>query len=290
MNGRTVSHYAILQTLGRGGMGVVYKAHDTQSGRPVALKFQSGFLSASEREQSRFQHEAEAGAALEHPNICKVYGMDRAEGMTFIVMGYLEGKDLGRHIASGPLDIEQALAIAEQTAQGLQQAHEKGIVHRDIKSANIMLTPEGQAVILDFGLALRSGDPDVDTIDSNEGTAAYMSPEQILDEKVDLRTDVWALGVVLYEMLTGQLPFPGRYREEVVYSIVHEVPKPVSALRPEVSLELERIVIKAMEKDPGKRYQNAASLIADLRAVRRTYGHRRHNDIQFPQAGGRPLD
>src|SRR5262245_28697862 len=215
MIGKTVSHYCILEKLGEGGMGVVYKAEDTKLKRTVALKFLSAIALGGE-DNNRFLREAQAAAALNHPNICTIHEIDEVDSQMFIAMEYLEGQNLREKINAGPLRIGEAIKLATQIAEGLQVAHEKGITHRDIKSANIMITTKGQAPkglvkIMDFGLAKMGGDIHLTKAGMALGTAAYMSPEQARGEVVDQRTDIWAFGVVMYEMLTGQLPFRGEY-------------------------------------------------------------------------------
>jgi serine/threonine protein kinase/tetratricopeptide (TPR) repeat protein len=270
MIGQTISHYKILEKVGEGGMGVVYKAEDTKLKRAVALKFLAAHALGSEDEKTRFVHEAQAAAALDHPNICTVYEIDEAEGQVFIAMAHIEGQSLKERIESGPLKLDQALDIAIQVAQGLQEAHEKGIVHRDIKSGNIMVTKKGQAKIMDFGLAQLSGRTKITKTGTTLGTAAYMSPEQALGETVNHRTDIWSLGVVLYEMTTGQLPFKADYEQAVVYSILNEEPEPITALRTGVPMELEQIVLKALAKNPEERYQHADEILTDLRRIKKS--------------------
>ena len=264
MIGKNISHYKILEKLGEGGMGVVYKAEDTKLKRTVALKFLTTQSLGSEDEKARFVHEAQAAAALDHPNICTVHEIDEAEGKLFIVMAYIDGQSLKEEIETGPLKIEESLNIAIQIAEGLQEAHEKGIVHRDIKSANIMFTAKGQAKITDFGLAKLSGQTKLTKIGTTVGTVAYMSPEQARGEEVDHRTDIWSLGVVLYEMLTGQLPFQGDYEQAVVYSILNEEPAPLKSLRKEIPVELEQIVLRSLVKEIGSRYGSVNEVYKDL--------------------------
>jgi serine/threonine protein kinase/tetratricopeptide (TPR) repeat protein len=265
--GQTISHYKILEKLGEGGMGIVYKAEDTKLKRTVALKFLPPELMRNPEAKERFLHEAQAAAALEHQNICNIYEIDETEDQTFIVMSCFEGQTLKEKIDSGSLKIDEALKIAIQAAEGLQAAHEKGIVHRDIKSANIMINEKGQVKIMDFGLAKLKGQAKITKEGSTLGTASYMSPEQVQGADVDHRTDSWSLGVVLYEMISGQLPFKGEYEPAVLYSIMNEEPEPLTALRTGVPIELDRIINKALSKDPSERYQHADDMVVDLRAL-----------------------
>jgi TolB-like protein/Tfp pilus assembly protein PilF/predicted Ser/Thr protein kinase len=269
MIGQTISHYKILEKLGEGGMGVVYKAEDTKLKRIVALKFLSPFALGSAAEKARFVHEAQAAAALNHPNICTIYEIDEAEGQAFIAMEFVDGQSLKEKVASGMLQVANVIDIAIQIAEGLQAAHEKGITHRDIKPANVMITTKGQAKITDFGLAKLTGRSRVTREGMTVGTIAYMSPEQGRGEEVDQRADIWSLGVVLYEMVTGQLPFKGEYEQAVVYSILNEEPEPLTGLRSGVPMELERIVLKALAKSPDERYQHADELLTDLRKFKK---------------------
>ena len=271
MIGKTISHYKILEELGRGGMGVVYRAEDAKLDRIVALKFLAPSAVGGEEDRARFLHEAKAAAALSHPNICTIYEVDESDGQHFIAMQYVEGQDLGELIGQSPLKIDEAVDIAFQAAAGLQEAHEKNIVHRDIKPANMMISGKGRVKIMDFGLAKALGRTMLTRADSTLGTYAYMSPEQSRGENVDSRTDIWSLGVVLYEMITGRLPFRGDYEQAVVYSILSEEPEPVTALRTGVPMELERIISKCLRKDPGRRYQGMADLVADLRQVHEAF-------------------
>ena len=269
MIGKTISHYKILEELGRGGMGVVYKAEDTKLKRTVALKFLPPELIRDPEAKKRFIHEAQAAAALSHPNICTVHEIDEYEGTSFIAMEYIEGQSLKEKVESGPLKVEQAVDIAIEVAEGLQEAHGKGIVHRDIKSANIMVTTKGQAKIMDFGLAKLAGRTHLTQSGTTIGTPAYMSPEQTRGEVVDQRTDIWSLGVVMYEMVTGQLPFKGEYEQAVIYSILNEEPQPPTALRSDLPEELEHIIVKALAKDPDKRYRKVEELLQTLRNLKK---------------------
>jgi serine/threonine protein kinase/tetratricopeptide (TPR) repeat protein len=271
MIGKTILHYKILAKLGGGGMGVVYKAEDTRLGRTVALKFLPPEWSRDEEAKGRFIQEAQAASRLDHPNICTIYDINETDdGRLFIAMAYYEGETLKKQVASGKatpvgLQVENIIDIAVQIAQGLSKAHEKGIIHRDIKPANVMITNDGVVKILDFGLAKFAGQSSFTKDGVTLGTVAYMSPEQTRGEPVDHRTDVWALGVVLYEMLTGQLPFKGEYEQAVMYSILHEEPEPLARFKADVSQELQRIVGKALEKDRETRYQHIDDLLTDLK-------------------------
>ena len=269
MIGKTISHYKILEELGRGGMGVVYKAEDTKLERIVALKFLSPHIIGDGEDRARFIHEAKAAASLSHTNICTIFEIDEVEGQSFIAMEYVEGRNLKEIIASGPFGIDEAIDVAMQVARGLQAAEEGGIVHRDIKSANIMITQHGEAKIMDFGLAKVTGHTQLTRDGTTLGTVAYMSPEQTRGDEIDHRTDIWSLGVVLYEMLAGRLPFRGDYDQAVMYSILNEVPEPLSGVRTGMPLEIERLVNKIFSKDKGERYQHADELIADLKRIKR---------------------
>ncbi len=264
MIGKKVAHYEILEKIGEGGMGVVYKAHDTKLERTVALKFLPPHLLGSEDEKARFAHEAKAAAALAHANICYIHEINEFRGQTYIVMEYVEGITLKDAVAGEPLPIEKVVEIVLQIAEGLKKAHEKDVIHRDIKSANIMITDEHTVKILDFGLAKLKGHTKITKTGTTMGTVAYMSPEQSRGGEVDHRTDIWSLGVVVYEMLTGQLPFKGDYDQAVIFSILNEEPEPITTLRTEVPLELERIVNRALSKDKNERYQTVSELIKDL--------------------------
>ena len=273
MIGKTISHYKILEKLGEGGMGVVYKAEDTRLKRIVALKFLSDIALGGE-EKNRFLREAQAAAALNHPNICTIHAIDEVDGRMFIAMEFIEGQSLREKIEAGPLKIDEAIKFAIQIADGLQAAHEKGITHRDIKSANIMITDKGQAKIMDFGLAkLARGGTTLTKEGMTLGTAAYMSPEQAQGEVVDHRTDIWSLGVVMYEMLTGQLPFRGEYALAVIYAILNKDPEPIAKLRSEVPMVLEHIVEKALAKDCKDRYQQMAEMFGDLQSSTEALKH-----------------
>lgn len=275
MVGKNLSHYKILEELGRGGMGIVYKAEDTKLDRTVAIKVLPSAALASENDRARFYREAKAAAQLHHPHIASVFEIDEAvpEGSTdddlrpFIAMEYIEGETLDAKIKEGPLKLEDAVRIGSEIASALEAAHKKDIVHRDIKSQNIMLTEEGAAKVLDFGLAQTAQSTKLTSMGSTLGTIAYMSPEQARSEVVDLRTDIWSLGVVLYEMISGKHPFPGDYEQAAVYSILNEDPEPLTALRTGVPMGVEWIVSKCLAKKAEDRYQTATDLLVDLRNV-----------------------
>jgi serine/threonine protein kinase len=260
MIGQTISHYLTLSKLGEGGMGIVYKAEDTKLRRTVALKF---LPQHAEENRERFLREAQAAASLNHPNLCTIFEIDEEHG--FIAMEFVEGPSVKDKIAARPLPLDEALDIAIQACTGLQAAHERGIVHRDIKPANLMLTAQGQVKIMDFGIAQMSDRTRLTKPGASVGTAAYMSPEQTQGHPTDRRTDIWSIGVVLYEMLAGTVPFPGQTDAACTYSIVHTEPQPLTALRSGLHLDLDRIITKALRKDPRDRYQNAEDLMVDLR-------------------------
>jgi serine/threonine protein kinase/tetratricopeptide (TPR) repeat protein len=265
MVGTTVSHYKVLEHVGGGGMGVVYKALDLTLDRIVALKFLSPAFAADPEARHRFTREAKAASALQHVNISTVHEVGETEdGLPFIVMDFYSGRTLKDQMGKGFLPIGSAVDIALQIARGLGCAHEHGITHRDIKPANIIITNERVVKILDFGLAKAVGVSSFTKSGLTPGTAAYMSPEQVLGSKVDTRTDIWSLGVVFYEMLTGQRPFTSDVDDGLVYAIQKTEPTPLRALRPEIDKYLENISRKMMAKRPGERYQSVAELTADL--------------------------
>ncbi|MFC2166148.1 protein kinase [Acidobacteriota bacterium] len=263
--GKTIAgKYKILSELGRGGMGVVYKAKDTRLKRTVALKFLPAELTKDKEAKERFIQEAQAAAALNHPQICTIYEVDETENQTFIAMEYIEGQSLKDKLKEEPLDIDEAKDIAIQVAEGLMEAHEKGIVHRDIKPANIMLTKKGQAKITDFGLAKLSWGVDLTKTSTIMGTAAYMSPEQAKGEEVDHRTDIWSLGAMLHEMLSGERPFYKSQEQALIYAILNDKPTPLSLIRSDIPSHIEQVVEKALSKKARERYQNIQELIQDL--------------------------
>lgn len=258
--------YEIAEELGRGGMGVVYKAKDLQLQRWVALKFLPPRLAAFDEMRERFLVEARAAAALSHPNICVIHEVGEDAGQPFIAMEYVDGEPLNRRIKRERLDLDQVVALFGQIAAGLEEAHRKGIVHRDIKSSNIMVTGQGQAKIMDFGLAKLQGGPALTKTGTTLGTVAYMSPEQASGGEVDHRSDLWSAGVVLYEMLAGELPFQGEREVAIVHAIMHEGHRPLRGRTPPVPVALEHIVAKALKKKPEARYDSAGAMLADLRA------------------------
>jgi hypothetical protein len=260
--------YRIGTELGRGGMGVVYMAEDTKLRRTVALKFLPPELSLDPETKERFILEAQAAAVLDHPNICTVHEVEESEGITYIAMAFIEGQTLREKILKRPLPVEEAVDIGIQVAEGLEEAHKRGIVHRDIKSGNIMVKDDGQAKIMDFGLAKVVGGPVITREAKTMGTVAYMSPEQARGEATDYRTDIWSLGVVLYETLTGELPFLGERETSIMYAIVHEEPRPLEKLKPGIPEELSKIVKRALKKDRDARYASAAEMARELRNYR----------------------
>ena len=262
--GQTISHYRIVSKLGEGGMGVVYKAEDTKLERTVALKFLAAHLIKDEESRKRFEREAKAAAVLSHPNICTIHEIDEAQGKTFLALEFVAGESLEKTIERGPLALKEAVDIGRQVADGLHAAHQKKIVHRDIKPGNLLITPDGRVKILDFGLALLTEGSRLTQLDTTLGTAAYMSPEQAQGVEVDHRTDIWALGCVLYEMVCGQRPFLGEYDQALLYEIVHEEPRALTGLRTGVPVELEFMIGKCLAKATGQRYQNTADMIVDL--------------------------
>ena len=267
MIGKTFSHYRILEKIGEGGMGVVYKAEDTKLKRTVALKFLPPELTKDAPAKARLTQEAQAAATLDHPNICAVFEIGEAKGTTYIAMPYVKGRSLKEKIAAGPISVEKALDIAGQVGEGLKEAHEKGIIHRDIKPANIMLTEKGQAKIMDFGLAKLTAVADVTQTRGIMGTIAYMSPEQARGEAVDHRTDIWSFGAMLYEILTGQMPFGRKHDQALIYSILNNTPEPMCRLRKDIPRPVEQLVLKTLEKNKLHRYQNMAELLTDLKAA-----------------------
>ncbi len=271
MIGTTVSHYTIVERLGGGGMGVVFKAEDTRLKRFVALKFLPPELTRDETAKERFLLEAQAASALDHPHVCAIHEIDETpDGQVFICMAFVDGESLRSRLARGPLAIDEAVVIAMQIADGLTQAHQHGIVHRDIKPANVMLTRDGTVKLVDFGLATLAGQARITRTGQVVGTAAYMSPEQARGAAADQRSDLWSLGVVMYEMLAAHLPFASGNEQGVLHAVLNEETAPLESVRPGVSRSLAAIVARCLRKDPSERYQNATELRADLDCVRRT--------------------
>ncbi|MEZ5361173.1 MAG: protein kinase [Bryobacterales bacterium] len=262
--GEKVGPYRLIREIGRGGMGVVYLAHDTRLGRRVALKFLSAHLTADERGRERLKAEARAASRLDHPNICAVYDLgETPDGRLFLAMPYYRGRTVSDMLVDGALEIEQAVDIVRQAAAGLERAHEAGVIHRDIKPGNLLLTHEGEVKILDFGVAKLSG-MSLSEPGMRVGTLSYMAPEQALGEAVSPSTDLWSLGVTFYEMLSGRRPFRGEYEPALMYEILHGEPAPLRRLRPEATETLDRTLRKLLEKGQADRYQSAGELLSDL--------------------------
>jgi serine/threonine-protein kinase len=275
MIGQSISHYKILEKLGEGGMGVVYKAHDLKLDRTVALKFLPHHLTANEAEQARFLQEARAASALNHANICGIHSIGEqkdpatSEEQRFIDMEFVDGSTLRKKFESAPLRVSEAVGYAIQIGEALHEAHTKGIVHRDIKADNVMVNSKNQIKVMDFGLAKLKGSLKLTRTSSTVGTLAYMAPEQIQGGEVDARSDIFSFGVLLFEMLTGHFPFRGEHEAAILYSIVNEDPESVLKSRPECSAELDRIINRALEKDPADRFQHADDMVSELRRVQK---------------------
>ncbi len=290
MVGKTILQYRILKEIGKGGMGVVYKAEDTKLNRTVAIKALSTELLGDEKARSRFLREARAASAIDHPNICTVYEINEAEGSLFFVMQYVEGRTLKKFIGNKPLPLDQALDLSLQLADAISEAHHRNVLHRDIKASNIMVNERGQAKILDFGLAkllrfaeARNDEETAAAADLTQagapfGTASYMSPEQATGDPSDVRSDIFSFGVVMYEMLTGKLPFKGKSSVEVMHAVMHQEPEPLPYSLPP---QLRHIILKALAKNPANRYQSTDALLDGLRSL--VKGH-------YAALGGAPAD
>ncbi|MEE9171022.1 MAG: serine/threonine-protein kinase, partial [bacterium] len=268
--GKTISHYRISEQVGQGGMGEVYLAEDTKLDRKVALKFLPLFYSKDPEVNARFKREAKATAALNHPNIITIHEIGEFEGRAYIAMEYVQGESLKDKIVKKGLTLAKIIEIALQICNGLNKAHEAGIVHRDIKPENILLDKDDSVKILDFGLAQKRGATKLTKEATTLGTLYYMSPEQCQSSELDQRTDIWSLGIVLYEMITGKTPFQGEYETGIVYSIMNEEPEPLARYKTGVSDELQRIVDKTLRKDVDTRYQSVSDLLTDLKALQKT--------------------
>ena len=276
MIGETILHYKIIEKLGEGGMGAVYKAQDTKLDRFVALKFLPSQVSATEDEKARFVQEAKAASAMNHPNVCTIYDIQEHNGQLFIVMEFIDGTTLRNNKQN--LSEKRILDIGVQVAEGLAAAHEKGIVHRDIKPENIMIRKDGIVQIMDFGLAKLYSSGNVSRltkVGTTMGTLGYMSPEQVQGFDVDHRTDIFSLGVVLYELLAGESPFKGVHETAIMYEIVNVDPAPISTVKEGIDLELDNIILECLEKDKDARCQSAKELAKDLRKVKKSTGDRK---------------
>lgn len=269
MKGTRVGHYQIIEQLGEGGMGVVYRARDLKLERFVALKFLPRHRTGQEAERDRFLQEARAASALNHPHVCVIHAIDEHDGEPFIVMELVEGETLRARIARGPVPIEQAMTWAIQIGEALQDAHAHGVIHRDVKTENIMISSRGQAKVMDFGLARLKGLGQSTQTLSTLGTLAYMAPEQLREGMSDARSDLYAFGVVVYELLTGRQPFRGEQHAAVMYAILNTEPEPVQSARPGLASGWQHIIDRALEKDPADRYQSVADMVIELRRLQR---------------------
>ena len=265
--GKTILHFKIIEQVGQGGMGIVYRAEDTNLNRTVAIKFLPRQIASQKEEKERFKVEARAAAALNHPNITTIYSIEELDNEAFIVMEFIEGMELKDKIAAGPIKLNEALDIALNIAEGLGAAHTKGIIHRDIKSSNIMITSGGKIKIMDFGLAKVKGSGLTTVVGTTMGTAAYMSPEQASGEKVDQRTDIWSFGVILYELLTGELPFKADYEAAWTYVVLNKEPLKPSELDRKIPANVDSLILKMLQKDREKRYSSTEEFIKDLKQV-----------------------
>ena len=269
MIGETIAHYKIIEKLGEGGMGVVYKAEDTKLDRLVALKFLPSHLIDDEKALSRLLKEAKAASKINHPNVCTIYDIKEYEDTQYIVMEYVDGETVKNKIKEAPLSINETVEYSEQICKALKAAHDKGITHRDIKSENIMINTENMVKVMDFGLAKLKDEARLSRTSATAGTIAYMAPEQIKGQDIDHRADIWALGVVIFEMLTCKFSFKGEYESAMSYSIVNTDPEPIKIFRSEVPAELELIIYKALAKSPDERYQSAGDVLDYLKKFRK---------------------
>ncbi len=269
MIGKTVAHFRILEKLGEGGMGVVYKAEDTRLDRVVALKFLPEQVTATEEDKARFVQEAKSAATLNHPHVCTIHGIEEYEGSLFIEMEYVDGVTLRTRIPEAGLKAQDAVDYAIQIAEALQEAHGKGIVHRDVKAENVMINARNQSKVMDFGLAKLRGTTRLTQTSSTIGTLAYMSPEQIQGEEVDARSDIFSFGVLLFEMFTGKAPFRGEHEAAMVYSIVNEDPQSIEQLRTDIPAAIVHLINRSLEKDPADRYQSMSEIAGELRHARK---------------------
>src|SRR5215218_1746867 len=295
MVGRTLLNYRITEKLGAGGQGTVYRAVDERLGRTVVIKILSPELTAREVNLKRFEREAQLASSLDHPNICTIYGLHEAEGLHFIAMQYIEGKNVRQLVNGRPLSLESALSITYQVADALTAAHAKGIIHRDIKAGNVMVTASGLAKVLDFGLAKlldenkKGGDVHLTELGVPYGTATYAAPEQAAGRKVDHRADIFSTGVLLYEMLAGIWPFKGQTTVEVRYAVLHDTPDPIEEVRPDdPPPSIQRMLDRSLAKRPEERYPLASELRDDLRAAMREVAAAR-GDLD-PQTSGVPSE
>ncbi len=273
--GRTLSHYKVLEKLGQGGQATAYKAEDQRLNRPVVLKLLRPELAKSEQARRRFEREACLASSLEHPNISAVYDVGEGDDGLYIVMQYVEGRTLKEVVGGRPLEAASALSIAVQIADALAVAHAHGIIHRDVKPQNVIVTANGQAKVLDFGLAkLLADDPDPATeAGVPYGSVGYGSPEQAMGQRADHRSDIFSLGVILYEMITGQAPFQGRHRLELLNAVVNQAPRPIVTLNPKAPAGLQEILDRALAKPPRERFQTMAAMRDDLKALLRRLTH-----------------
>jgi serine/threonine protein kinase len=269
MIGKTISHYTILEKSGEGGMGIVYKAQDTRLGRFVALKFLPQHITNDEVGKRRLVQEAKAASAINHPNVCIIYDVEEADGEQFIAMEYVEGVTLRSKIYESEISLDEAVSYVLQIGEALEEAHSKGVIHRDVKPDNIMVNPKNQVKVMDFGLARLKDAILQSRKSSTVGTLAYMAPEQIQGGEIDHRADIFALGVVLYEMLTRRLPFNAVHEAAMMYSILHEEPEPIQKHLPDAPSELVHILERALEKEPSDRYQSVKEMTIDLRRLRK---------------------